>query len=322
MQEIVGLLIISGVFLVMTIAVKLLRQKKIKKNQETLPRSSFVLYHSNSPIAIFVLCTLFCFGGVISMIIFSNETTSWVNIVVMGMVGLISLCLWVGFIKWRLVVTKEVITLTTWLKGTQSFKVEHIKTVKQTTDGLIIYFEDGVRIDVSNVNHLDQLSRFLQEEGKFDYLQQEKFNQVQRTRLDEQEYKFEMKYNKFLPIFYFFCAIGLMSIFIFSQNNPTVGILVPASIFLVYAACHHLYWKATVDVCNITVKNIFRKTRIYAIKEITSVNIKTNGDAFRILLYKDNKCIVKISSFVSRTDWLLERLTNEKVTFYRNGKPS
>jgi len=323
MQEIVALLMVSGIILVMTIVVKVLRQKKIKENQKTMPRNSFVLYHSNSPIAIFILSTFICFSGVIFMSVSPNNPSSWGTIISMGVVGLISLCLFIEFIKWRLVVTNEVMTLTTWLKGAQTFKIEDIKTVKQNPNGLIIYFEDGVRIDITSVNHLGQLTRLLSEAGKFDYLQQqEKLNQVRRLKLDEQAYKFEMKYSKVLMIFYFLCAVGSMTIFILSRDNPTADILVLVSICFAYGAFHHLYWKATVDAHDITIKNIFRKTRIYAIKEITSVNVKTNGNAFHILLYINNKRIAKISSSVGHTDWLLERLTNERIAIYHNGKPS
>jgi len=107
------------------------------------------------------------------MVLLPNDTARWTTAITPGIMGLVFIPVTFSYMKWKMIVKGDLITLTRLFKGTQTFKIEDIKTAEQSQTCLFIHLENGERIHVMRVVGFDLLSTRLQEAGKFDYLQQQ-----------------------------------------------------------------------------------------------------------------------------------------------------
>jgi len=300
-------IIFFGILFVVSIIITQIGARINKKKRAAMKKHHFTLRRSRGTVVFLIFGSIFFFGLILLMILSPYNTEHWLIAVTLGVVGLMNLLFAFSNAKWQLSVKDDTITIKRF--GTQTFKIDDVATVQRNNTGLLIHLENGEKIEVLGVVGIDLLATFLQEAGKFDYLQQhEKLNKVRNLELAERDYEFELKNNNKLVIyFYFIVAASMMVVFIIALDNDilTAILFCVGGISFIGLGLHVLRWQATVNFSGITIRNTFGKVKSYSMSDISKVNTKNSGRAYYsyyVSIYVGKKRIAKISSGIEHVD--------------------
>lgn len=210
---------------------------------------------------------------------------------------------------WRISVTKDEISVQSPFRKKRTVSITEITSVEQRREGLILYVKgkkfttiDRMASDFAMLCAQLWLAGKIVEEKADDLIIQQSTANVVTGLL--------------CP----FLGIGLFLRAYLRQDNPAsvyeLAFFAVVMLLSIYLLFHYLWWRVTISGDIIAVRKALRTEKEFRIADIT----KMDADKQNMIIFVQDKKAVKIPLACSGCAALAQRLENEGVPVYRNGK--
>ena len=314
------LVILVGIFIAITFGTRLIA--KVDKTRDeskiaAMSKSDFVLAYPRGNIVLLAIVSLIGIGLV--LFVAPNDLANW-WLTLFSVVPIICSYLVIDYLNWKMTIKNREITLTRLLRQPKIFKIKDIISAEDQRTTLLLRFDDKKKIAIPAVLGIELLKELLQEAGK---LGNQQNSLVMSAGATKQNNQFELRSLKTQGIVYLIGAAIAIALLVQMHSTDDMFILIPlilAPFIFVGLSLRPFRWQANIDGKTMTIKNTLGKINTYKFSEITRIDINSSRKHYYLILTIGQKEIARIHSSVRNTNLLLERLQNEKIPMYQNGK--
>ena len=299
-----------GISLILGILIVIFVYRQIKHFYANLNEEHYTVRLSKSTLVVGFITSLTFAMPLVLNLLFPDEKSEWVSIVVPGLFFLMGIFLIFYYLTWRIDINQNKITVYCPFKKVLQTSFNEISLVRQNDEEIIVYIEDKKAFSVDkNALGLELLVYRLYDLGKLEATKSKNWFVVKQSKM-----------TLVIGLYGVLFSGGSFVYMTFWQKvttNAVVYLLMSlAFVSSLFFINYYRRWRMDVELSTIQFRPALGSKKDFYFRDITKVHAQEGC----IVLYVGNKNKIKVSESCEGYPILIEKLSSENIPFVSNNR--